>query len=70
MTSEQITEATRKPPEGALVGENVPIENDEKQIDHALVEELATMLKDRPGYSRLSRDERIEAAKEKLRGDS
>lgn len=70
MKGRQTSKATRPVPEGVLAGENVPVENEEEQMDHALVQELATMLKDRPGYSRLSRDERIEAAKEKLRGDS
>jgi hypothetical protein len=59
--------ATRRPPEGALAGENVPVENDEPEIEQALIEELATCLGQRPGYRRYDRDKRLELAKAKLR---
>jgi hypothetical protein len=57
----------RKPPEGALVGEDVPVENDTVEIERGLIEELATYLGERPGYAQYDRARRVEIAKEKLR---
>jgi hypothetical protein len=49
-----------------MAGEDVPIENDEPEIEQGAVEELATLLGQRPGYRRYDRDRRIETAKKKL----
>lgn len=57
----------REPPEGALVGENVPVENDATEIEQGLIEELATYLGRRPEYAQYDRARRTEIAKEKLR---
>lgn len=59
--------ATRTPPEGALAGEDVPVENDESQLEQSAIETLATLLGQRPGYARYDRDKRLELAKAKLR---
>jgi len=59
--------ATRRPPEGALAGENVPIENDREEINAERVEEIVTALGNRPGYDRSSREKRREKAREIVR---
>jgi len=58
----------REPPEGVLAGEDVPPENDRHDLDAGLVDELAKMLGQRPGYRRKSLEERREIAREKLEG--
>lgn len=50
-----------------MAGENVPIENDREEIDAERVEEIITVLGNRPGYARNSRDERREKAREIVR---
>lgn len=55
-----------EPPEGALVGESVPVENDEEEIAEGLIEECIGLLKTRPGYAKLSDEELREKAIERL----
>ena len=54
------------PPEGVISGDSIPRENEEHDIDHSAVVELANELKTRPGYRERSDDELREIAKEKL----
>lgn len=58
---------TREPPEGVLAGEDVPIENDRTELDEALVDELATRLREHPVHRHKSRESRREIARQKLR---
>lgn len=58
-----------EPPEGALAGETVPRENDEEEVDRALLDEAVGILKTRPEYHGRSDDELREIARDKLRSD-
>lgn len=55
-----------KPPEGVLVGESVPAENDQVEMEDAKIDELAAELRTKPGYRDLSESEAREKVKEKL----
>jgi hypothetical protein len=61
------TQGLAEPPEGAIVGENVPVENDQEDIDEATVDAVAGELKAKPGYSELTETELREKAREFLR---
>lgn len=56
----------REPPEGAIVGESVPVENDRDRLDEGRVAELAGVLKAHPAYHGRSDSELREIAREKL----
>ena len=60
------TNGLREPPEGVLAGENVPVENDQHEIEEGLVDELVPVLKERPGYASKSDSELREIALEIL----
>jgi len=55
-----------KPPEGVVVGESVPRENDERQLKNSLVDRLAHEMKAHPAYRDMTDGERRELAAEKL----
>ena len=52
-----------KPPEGVLVGESVPPENESAAIDQAKVERVTSILKTDPRYAGRTEAEREEAAR-------
>lgn len=55
-----------EPPAGAVVGEDVPLENDRDEIEEALIDEMVGLLKTHPAYHG-KRDETVrEAAINKL----
>lgn len=54
----------REPPEGAIVGENVAIENPANEQYGNLIEELVGLLKAHPAYSGYSGKELREKARE------
>lgn len=56
-----------EPPEGAIAGENVPVENDEDRIKEAAVDAVAGEMKAMSGYSELGDGELQEKARELLR---
>lgn len=58
--------ALAEPPEGVLVGESVPRENEQDDIEQAAIEEMVGLLKTRPAYRAKSDSELREIAKEKL----
>jgi len=55
-----------EPPEGVLAGDDVPIENQQDDLDVAQVDHLVALLKIRPGYRGRDPAELREIAKEKL----
>lgn len=55
-----------EPPEGAIVGESVPVENDRDEIEESLIEECMGTMKGHPAYHGLSDDELREKAIEYL----
>lgn len=55
-----------KPPEGVLVGESVPVENDRYEIEESKIEEVAAQLKAHPTFGTASESERREKAIELL----
>lgn len=54
------------PPKGVLVGENVPLENQEEDFEEGAIEEMVAVLKTKEAYRGKSDDELREIAKEKL----
>lgn len=58
--------AMAEPPEGALVGENVPVENDEDGFEEAMIQEMIARLKTYETYHGRSDDELREIAIDKL----
>ena len=56
-----------EPPEGALVGESVPRENEEDDRHEQEIEELVGLMKGHPAYSDLSETEIEEAARRKVK---
>jgi len=58
-----------EPPEGVLVGESVPRENQQAELEEHAVQRLAAALKTRPRYRDYSEAERLEIAREKLQED-
>lgn len=55
-----------EPPEGAIVGESVPRENERNEAEEAAITELAGLLKAYPAYRGRSESELREIAREKL----
>lgn len=60
------SQAVAEPPEGALAGENVPVENDEDGFEEAAIQEMVGLLKTMPGYSERTDSELREIAIDKL----
>lgn len=61
-----MNQAFSPPPEGVISGDSIPRENEEDDVEHSSVVELANQLKTKPGYKRKPDDELMEIAKEKL----
>lgn len=53
-------------PEGVVSGEDVPLENQQDDLERQAVEEMVGLLKTHPAYDGRSDDELREIAKEKL----
>jgi hypothetical protein len=62
------TNGHRKPPEGVLAGESVPVENDRAEIAETRINEFAAELKMRSAYRHLNTNERQKTAEKKLKG--
>lgn len=56
-----------EPPEGALVGESVPRENEEEDRYEQKVQEAVGIMKTMPAYQDLSDDELRERAEERMK---
>lgn len=56
-----------EPPEGAIVGESVPTENEREDFEYReAIEAMVGVLKTRPAYRGRSDDELVEIAQQKL----
>ncbi len=60
------TQALAEPPEGVLVGEDVPIENQETGFEEAMIQDAVGIMKTKEAYRGKSDSELREIAKEKL----
>lgn len=60
-------EGLAEPPEGAIVGESVPRENEDDDRHDQAVEELVGWMKGHPAFADLSESEIEAAAREKVK---
>ena len=64
-----ITEGLSEPPEGALSGEDVPLENNKRELDESKVETVKNTLKGYEPYSDMEEDKLDSEAREMVMGD-